>query len=177
MEKVLTPEVEDKLRTGLKESGLMDYKSGTNHLDYEWMLERLFEKLKSFRPVDSHQDATVSEPPAMETPPISVHSTEPGKCSWGPILCSINRISFQRKDALEKRQGYAEESLPVAETVRRPGIAPQWLRFGAAKSALGRTTRNNSSGATSSSHQPIPERQQRILPKLFRRFPLTSRPQ
>lgn len=171
VDKLLTPEMEENLKLALRKF-LIDYeiKSESSHLDYEWMLERLLEKLKNFRPPEPQQETTTAMSSTMETLPASIQITESilaTKCSWGPILCSINRISFQRKDQLDKRLGEVlqdDMESTAAVNSRHPKIVPQWIQ--SIKAKVGRSSSKNHPSAESSFHQSRPHH----LPKLFRRF-------
>ena len=106
IEKILTPELEQQLRSLLKSSTFSEKISNvfpnSDRLNYEWLFDRMILKLRAMkRDQQHHTETTTSEP----TTTLEMHSTTDNKCTWGPILCSINRVSFQRKVEVSKRIG------------------------------------------------------------------------
>jgi len=105
-QKYITPEVEEKLRVIVKNSDLIsklkDVIPDSSHLDNEWLFDRLMFKIKNFKKFDEEIAGSAPTEPTTqgttqaETRPTTTSASPTAKCQWGPILCSINRVSFQR---------------------------------------------------------------------------------
>ncbi len=163
IEKIFTPEMEQQLRFILKSSTFSEKISNvfpnSDRLDYEWLFDRMILKLRAMkRDQQHHTETTTSEP----TTTLEMHSTTDNKCTWGPILCSINRVSFQRKVEVSKRIGEVAIGAAPKVTTHRPGVVPQWIRSIKTKHRKDHIDHspNTSASVTHQIH----------LPKLFRRF-------
>lgn len=131
---VLTPEIEDKLRQFLRESTwaneIKQKLPYSNKLEPEWLFDRFLLKIKNSSSFDDFVDtASMAPEPTTQTTTQPTTTSKPAshKCNWGPILCSINRVSFQRK--LDRRGEVEELKESPSSTIRRPKDIPQWLRL------------------------------------------------
>lgn len=134
-QKYITPDVEQKLREIVKNSALItrmkDAIPDSSNLDNEWLFDRLMFKIKNFKKSEEEIEMLASTEPTTQgttqtsSRPTTTSVSPPPKCQWGPILCSINRVSFQRN--AEKRGDM--DSVNAKEIVpRQPKQVPQWLR-------------------------------------------------
>jgi hypothetical protein len=141
-QKYITPEVEEKLRVIVKNSDLISKLKNvipdSSHLDNEWLFDRLMFKIKNFKKSDEEIEGSAPTEPTTqgttqpETRPTTTSVSPPPKCQWGPILCSINRVSFQRN--VDKRGDV--DAGKIKEIVsRKPNNVPQWLRAARRKNA------------------------------------------
>ena len=160
--RVLTPQVEQEIKFFLRQKTESASLSGAaNNLDFEWLFDRIvlkFRQSNSYEPITpepvavqhNHPEWIYSKPSEASPIPVGI------KCPWGPILCSMNRVSFQRKHVIEKE----EEKNPVSQ-LRRPKIVPNWLR------SIKRKSSSNSSSEEISKDKP-----HQRLPAYFRRLRL-----
>jgi hypothetical protein len=134
-QKYLTTEVEEKLRTVVKNSVFITQMKNvipdSSHLDNEWLFDRLMYKIKNFKKSEEeNEESAPTEPTTQGTTqpelrPTTISVSPAPKCQWGPILCSINRVSFQRN---ADKRGDVASGKEKEIVSRKPKNVPQWLR-------------------------------------------------
>ena len=129
IDKFVTAELEQQMRALIRSWRLTHslkkiWPESGNHLDIEWLFDRLMYKLRtSSQGDDDYEDKLTTTTTAA--PPQKQSSI---KCLWGPILCSLNRVTFQRN--MRKRIDAKEVEIQAAATThkvsRRPKVFPVW---------------------------------------------------
>jgi hypothetical protein len=132
--RLLTPQVEQEIKIFLKSKTEADrLKDNSKGLDLEWLFDRVVAKFRQssgfnqeaekpviVESIDEYQNRPEWLYPKPSVTPPALTGT---KCPWGPILCSMNRVSFQRKHGTEDES----EKQPVF-LQREPKIVPKWIR-------------------------------------------------
>lgn len=137
----MSPELEQKLKSTIGSSKLGSLVKkvlpvNQNQLDYEWLYERLVAKIKETEGLPEYDEESQEEEattPATEAPTTTEAPLPPPtstrRCPWGPILCSFNRVTFQRNTGKRQHDAHPPSHLaPAPQNTTHSAVVPAWIQ-------------------------------------------------